>query len=106
LSVGSCLNTKFDFAMDWDLLLRFSNNNLNIKHLNVFLGLFRIHKSSKTIRQFNTIGITEMNQIRLNELGFVPNRYQLFLKVIPFLLISRLYELIHSFCDKKLSLCR
>lgn len=42
------LDPEFQFAMDWDLLLRFQENGHRIVRLPYFLGCFRFHSKQKT----------------------------------------------------------
>lgn len=91
--VGARLDENFQFAMDWDLLIRFSKKNVKIVHLPEFLGLFRVHKKQKTSSQLLYIGEQEMQKIRKRELGYHPTRKQLILNIIPFLLAAKYYEI-------------
>jgi len=91
--IGSQVDENFHFAMDWDFLLRLSAKQINIHHLPVFLGQFRIHQQQKTSSQMSSIGQQEIQRLRLRELGFQPTRWQLILNTIPFLLAAKLHEL-------------
>lgn len=91
--IGSRLDEDFHFAMDWDFLLRLSAKQINIQHLPVFLGLFRIHHQQKTSSQMSSIGQQEIRIIHRRELGFQPTRWQLILNTVPFLLAAKFYEL-------------
>src|SRR5450759_633160 len=81
--IGGRLDESFHFAMDWDFLLRLSAQQINIQHLPVFLGLFRVHPQQKTSSQMPSIGQQEMQLIRRRELGFQPTRWQLILNTVP-----------------------
>ena len=94
--IGGQLDERFHFAMDWDFLLRLSNNRINIHHLPVFLGQFRIHYQQKTSSQMSSIGQKEMQSLRFRELGFQPTRWQLIFNTLPFLLAAKLCELAFS----------
>jgi Glycosyl transferase family 2 len=91
--IGGRLDETFRFAMDWDFLLRLSAQQINIQHLPVFLGLFRVHPQQKTSSQMPSIGQQEMQLIRRRELGFQPTRWQLILNTVPFLLAAKFHEL-------------
>lgn len=91
--VGGRLDESFRFAMDWDFLLRLSAHQINIHHLPIFLGLFRIHKYQKTSMQMFSIGQEEIRAIRSRELGFQPARWQLIINTLPFLLAAKFKEL-------------
>lgn len=58
------LDKSFQFALDWDLLLRFEYAGFNIRRLPYFLGGFRTHKEQKTNAKINSVGELEMAQLR------------------------------------------
>ncbi len=58
------LDTSFQFALDWDLLVRFRDAGCRIVRLPYFLGLFRVHTSQKTSSIINTVGDAEMKRVR------------------------------------------
>lgn len=91
--IGSGLDERFAFAMDWDLLLRLSEKQCKIRHLPVFLGLFRIHGQQKTSRQISSIGQQEIQVIRRRELGYQPTRFDVILNTAPFLMAAKVREL-------------
>jgi glycosyltransferase involved in cell wall biosynthesis len=99
--IGGRLDETFQFAMDWDFLLRLSRNRLKIKHLPIFLGLFRVHSQQKTSSQMTLTGQNEMKRLRYRELGFQPTRWQLVTSIVPFLLIAKLNEFYNTSCLKK-----
>lgn len=90
--VGGSLDESFQFAMDWDLLLRFSKAKLRFQHLPEFLGLFRIHETQKTSKQMASTGVKEIEKLRKRELGFYPSRAQVFWNRGPYLLSAKCIE--------------
>lgn len=92
-SIGAKLDESFRFAMDWDFLLRLSARGINIEHVSLFLGLFRVHGQQKTLAQMSSIGQAEMKTIRRRELGFQPTRNWLRWNTALFLLAAKLREL-------------
>jgi glycosyltransferase involved in cell wall biosynthesis len=58
------LDPSFQFALDWDLLLRFRVAGLRIVRLPYFLGSFRLHPHQKTSQHIHSIGSDEMTKIR------------------------------------------
>lgn len=96
--IGGRLDETFHFAMDWDFLLRLSKKHINIRHLPIFLGLFRIHSQQKTSSQLFSIGQQEIQKIRHRELGFQPTRWQLIANIVPFLLVAKFHELSYRLC--------
>jgi glycosyltransferase involved in cell wall biosynthesis/GT2 family glycosyltransferase len=57
------INPTFQFAMDWDLLLRFMAAGAKIRRVPYFLACFRVHTSQKTHTLFDTVG--EREKLRL-----------------------------------------
>jgi GT2 family glycosyltransferase/SAM-dependent methyltransferase len=58
------IDPTFQFALDWDLLLRFEQAGFVIRRLPYFLGCFRVHASQKTTAHINTVGEGEMSRLR------------------------------------------
>ncbi len=58
------IDPSFQFALDWDLLARFTQANLRIVRLPYFLGCFRVHPSQKTSAAIHTTGAEEMIRVR------------------------------------------
>jgi glycosyltransferase involved in cell wall biosynthesis len=65
---GSAIDESFQFAMDWDLLLRFVEADARIVRLPRFLGAFRVQPSQKTQACWN-VGEQEMFRLRARVLG-------------------------------------
>ena len=58
------VDPSFQFALDWDLLARFTRAGLRVVRLPYFLGSFRIHAAQKTSAAIHTTGADEMRRIR------------------------------------------
>jgi ADP-heptose:LPS heptosyltransferase len=58
------IDPSFQFALDWDLLARFTQARLRVVRLPYFLGCFRVHPSQKTSAAIHTTGAEEMGRIR------------------------------------------
>lgn len=58
------LDESFEFALDWDLLLRFEQAGCTIRRLPYFLGCFRAHSEQKTSAKIHTVGEEEMQNLR------------------------------------------
>lgn len=52
------------FAMDWELIMRFREAGAKFVRLPRFLGAFRVHDEMKSIRNLDTVGVEEMNLLR------------------------------------------
>ena len=63
------IDPSFQFAMDWDLLLRFEEAGFKIRRLPHFLGCFRVHTHQKTSAKITTVGEQEMQRLRLRTHG-------------------------------------
>jgi Glycosyl transferase family 2 len=66
------LDRHSQFAMDWDLLLRFASTGARIKRVPYFLGRFRIHLAQKSAALIDSTGAKEMDSLHMRELGFLP----------------------------------
>ncbi|MBZ5761977.1 glycosyltransferase [Rhizobium sp. VS19-DR104.2] len=100
-SVGSHIDENFSFAIDWDFLLRLSNQNLHMVHVPAFLGLFRVHGLQKTSSQMSSTGRREMDVIRRRELGFSPTRWLIIMRTAPFLVIARWLDFRYHISKRK-----
>ena len=63
------IDPSFQFAMDWDLLLRLEEAGFNLRRLPYFLGCFRVHTHQKTSAKITTVGEQEMQRLRLRTHG-------------------------------------
>jgi hypothetical protein len=61
--IGGCLDESFQFALDWDLLLRFRAAGARFARLNRFLGAFRVHAAQKTLTAIHGTGYEEMQRL-------------------------------------------
>jgi glycosyltransferase involved in cell wall biosynthesis len=61
---GAAMDETYQFALDWDLILRFRAARARFVRLPRFLGAFRYHPRQKTIAQMASKGIPEMQRIR------------------------------------------
>lgn len=91
--VGQHLDISFDFAMDWDLLLRFRDANAKMTRLSYYIGQFRIHSQQKTTKQIDQIGFEEMQKLRRRSLGYTPSQFQCAIGVAWYLLKARFFEI-------------
>lgn len=58
------IDTSLQFAMDWDLLLRFQAAGAQIVRLPHFLACFRLHSAQKTSAEMHRIGQREIDMLR------------------------------------------
>jgi glycosyltransferase involved in cell wall biosynthesis len=62
---GGKIDESFEFAMDWDLILRFKNANATFKRLPRFIGAFRVHNQQKTNMNMPLVGQKEIRRLQL-----------------------------------------
>ena len=63
------IDPSFQFAMDWDLLLRFQTNGAKIVRVPYFLACFRVHAAQKTTAQMQSVGQAEITRLRERTFG-------------------------------------
>ena len=62
--VGGYVDTTYQFALDWELLLRFQQAGAHFVRLPRFLAAFRVHDEQKTTAQLHGLGNQEMARLR------------------------------------------
>lgn len=68
------MDPTFQFALDWDLLLRLQKAGAKMVRLPYFTGAFRMHSEQKNAVTISTDGYKEMELLRRRELGTEFNR--------------------------------
>ncbi len=61
---GGSIDEDFNFAMDWDLLLRLQDAGAHFVRLPRFLACFRVHSNMKSIVDWDEVGLVEMDRLR------------------------------------------
>jgi glycosyltransferase involved in cell wall biosynthesis len=61
---GSHFDTDMQFAMDWELILRFMSVDAVFQHLPMLFGVFRVHGSQKSQVDFLRHGAKEMTDLK------------------------------------------
>lgn len=89
---GGSMDMSFNFALDWDLLLRFQKCNAVIHRVSRFLAAFRVHGAQKTATHMNLIGTEEMQRIRKKYLGHDATHREIFRSIKPYLNSSIRYD--------------
>lgn len=90
--VGASLDEKYNFAMDWDLLLRFRSAGAKMIRVPRFLGAFRIHGSQKTITEIGYNGQKEMCYLRFKYIGKNVNSQMIYKNIRWYLLKHLVYQ--------------
>lgn len=63
-TVGGCVDERLQFALDWDLILRFIGAGAQFARVPRFLGAFRVHPEQKTLSAMAQVGKREVDAIR------------------------------------------
>jgi glycosyltransferase involved in cell wall biosynthesis len=93
---GTRIDESFEFALDWDLILRFQHAGAKFERLPFFIGGFRCHSAQKTAAAIDTIGCREMDILK-KRYGFDHSNWASAAKMrvvlATFLARARIYEL-------------
>jgi hypothetical protein len=95
--IGAQIDESYQFAMDWDLLLRLRDAGARFARVPRFLAAFRVHDLQKTTAQIADIGVKEMERLRRRCLGRQVSGEEVSQRIRPFLrkhvLFHKLYRL-------------
>jgi glycosyltransferase involved in cell wall biosynthesis len=94
---GAAMDESFQFALDWDLLLRFRAAGAQIVRLPRFLGAFRLHDAQKTSAQMATRGDAEIRRLRERTLGRPVAMTEVLYAIRSFLRRQVLYRHLYRF---------
>jgi glycosyltransferase involved in cell wall biosynthesis len=92
--VGSAIDEDFQFALDWDLLLRFRDAGARITRVSRFLGAFRVHPQQKTSSRMADLGYPEMVRLRQRSLGRTVTDAEVYQAILPYLRKHSWYQLL------------
>jgi len=98
--IGKSLDEDFQFAMDWNLILKFKAAGANFFRINDYLACFRIHTAQKTSASINSVGAKEMGWLRENSLGFNPTSEEINIALTPYLKEHRILDLLWGFLGR------
>jgi glycosyltransferase involved in cell wall biosynthesis len=90
--VGGAVDESFQFAVDWDLILRFAQAGARFTRIPRFLGGFRVHESQKTSSQMTSVGIREVSRLLQRYHGYVPERREIERQVAIYVAEHHLYD--------------
>src|SRR4051794_209668 len=79
------IDTGFQYALDWDFMLRAEAAGFKMARLRRFLACFRVHDEQKTTKNYER-GRAEMQMLRLRSLGHVPSQREIFRAMMPYLI--------------------
>jgi glycosyltransferase involved in cell wall biosynthesis len=78
------LDANFQYALDWEFMLRAQAAGFKFARTRRFLACFRVHDRQKTTSNYD-VGRNEMRALRLKYLGYVPSQSQIFRAISPYL---------------------
>ena len=81
----------FNFALDWDFLLRAQKSGFSFRRVPRFLSCFRVHERQKGVSIFD-LGEEEMNRIRAKYLGDVVGQYEIRRAIMGYLLRQMFFD--------------
>lgn len=84
--VGGCVDTSYQFALDWELLLRFQQAGGKFVRLPRFLAAFRVHDGQKTTAQLYGVGNQEMTRLRTQVHGRRVSQLEVHAHLVGYLL--------------------
>ncbi len=94
-AIGGAFDESLQFALDWDLLLRFRARGAKFTRLPRFLGAFRIHASQKSTVDVHTVGLRELNLLRQRLHGRTVPIWERRCRVFPYLCKQLMYDWMH-----------
>jgi glycosyltransferase involved in cell wall biosynthesis len=95
-AAGAAFDDTFQFAMDWDLIVRMRDSGARFSRVPRFLGAFRVHPDQKTSDRLLTVGAEEMGRIRHRLHGTAVTEMEVSAAIRSYLrrhlLVDRLYR--------------
>ncbi|MBI5934059.1 MAG: glycosyltransferase [Chloroflexi bacterium] len=92
---GGQMDESFQFALDWDLLIRFREAGAKIVRAPRFLGAFRVQAAQKTSAHMESSGMKEMNRLRRQVHGRDVSWQEILKNISPYLNRSVIYHKLH-----------
>jgi glycosyltransferase involved in cell wall biosynthesis len=89
---GGCVDENLQFAIDWDMLLRFKLSGARFTRVPRFIGAFRVHSTQKTLSLFEELGRAEVNVLHERYYGRVPSNDEIERHIRSYLTRSILYD--------------
>jgi glycosyltransferase involved in cell wall biosynthesis len=86
------MDENFDFAVDWDFVLRAQTAGFRFKRLPRFLACFRVHDQQKSIGMIEGVGAEEMRRIRAAYIDDPPGNYEIRRAISGYLLRQVFFE--------------
>jgi glycosyltransferase involved in cell wall biosynthesis len=90
------LDESFEYALDWDFILRAQHAGFKFARLPRFLACFRVHDEQKTSKIYDK-GREEMQRLRLRYLGHIPSQSEISLNMASYLLRQLMVHWMYKF---------
>lgn len=90
--VDGRVDESYQFALDWDLILRFHAAGAKFRRLPRFLTAFRAHATQKSMVQFDTLGMKEIARLLRRIHGRDVGRQEILNNIQPYLRRSLVYH--------------
>jgi glycosyltransferase involved in cell wall biosynthesis len=92
---GGQMDESFQFALDWDLIVRFREAGAKFVCVPRFLGAFRVQAAQKTSANMESSGMKEMNRLRRHIHGRDVTWQEILKNITPYLNRSVIYHKLH-----------
>jgi glycosyltransferase involved in cell wall biosynthesis len=79
-----CFDASFQYALDWEFMLRAQAAKFRFERARRFIACFRVHDQQKTTSNYD-VGRKEMRALRLRYLGHVPSQSEIARAISPYL---------------------
>lgn len=94
--IGGGLDESFQFAADWDLMLRFMEAGAKFVRVPRFLGAFRVHADQKTTARINGVGAREMAQLRERCHGRPVPVGEAGIRILPYMALHVIWNMLYE----------
>jgi glycosyltransferase involved in cell wall biosynthesis len=94
--VGARMDDRFQFALDWDLLLRFRESGARFARLPRFAGAFRSHPEQKTVTRLYDYYYPEVRRLRERSHGRPVTLSDILQARGPYLLRQGVYQKLYE----------
>jgi glycosyltransferase involved in cell wall biosynthesis len=85
------MDAGFQYALDWEFMLRAQAAGFKFARARRFLACFRVHDQQKTTSNYD-LGRREMRALRQKYLGHVPSQSEIFRAISPYLVRQLIFH--------------
>jgi glycosyltransferase involved in cell wall biosynthesis len=94
--IGGRVDDSFQFAMDWDLILRFQDAGARFVRVPRFLAAFRFQPNQKTLSRMHDLGAPEISRLLHRCHGRTVDQREIRLRLLPYLVKHVLLRSVHG----------